>query len=213
MRSSRAFLSVLLLGATTWAAVACATPGASAPGSSPAADVPRTLGTTDPNPPEGAVIAQGTVLDAGGRIQLCLGAVAESYPPQCAGIPLEGWEWAGLEGAETSGDTRWGAYAVQGDYDGETFTVTGPPIMLALYDPMMAEDPTAGVAGVGDPAILAAAQDEVPDLLGDDFLSSAVADGWLWIDVVWDDGTWQRAADADFGAGAVVVRSALRELP
>ena len=61
------------------------------------------------------------------RSELCLGPVAESYPPQCSGIPLEGWSWEGVEGSETSGDVRWGTYAVQGTYDGESLTVTAPP--------------------------------------------------------------------------------------
>ncbi|MDQ2697611.1 MAG: hypothetical protein M3Y46_02355, partial [Actinomycetota bacterium] len=54
------------------------------------------LGSVSPVPPEGEVRAVGTVLDAGGDPQLCLGAIAESYPPQCSGIPLEGWTWDGV---------------------------------------------------------------------------------------------------------------------
>ncbi|WP_439593957.1 hypothetical protein [Microbacterium sp.] len=168
------------------------------------------LGDVWPNPPEGEVIAQGTVMDVGGEIELCLGAIAESYPPQCTGIPLDGWSWEGVEGSESAGDVTWGAYAVQGTYDGETFTNTQPPIMLALYDPMMVPDPTDGKPGQGSEDELAAIQDELPDLLGDDLLSSSVQDGWLFIDVVWDDGTRQDVADAVYGDDVVIVRSALR---
>ena len=180
---------------------------ADAPGSSS----PAPLGSVTPVPPAGEVSAVGTVLDAVGEPELCLGPVAESYPPQCSGIPLEGWTWDGVEGAESSGDVTWGAYAVQGTYDGEAFTVTQPPIMLALYDPMATEDPTGGEPGAGDEATLAAIQDELPDRLGDSYLSSYPQDGWLWVDVVWDDGTWQDAADAEYGPDVVIVRSALRE--
>ena len=157
-------------------------------------------------------MGQGTVMDAAGRAELCLGPVAESYPPQCSGIPLDGWTWEGIEGGETSGDVRWGAYAVQGTYDGESLTVTAPPIMLALYDPMPLPDPTGGEPGQGEEASLLALQEELPDRLGDEYLSSSVENGYLWVDVVWDDGTVQDAADAELGSDTVIVRSALRAL-
>jgi hypothetical protein len=165
-----------------------------------------------PAPPEGEVVGQGTVMDVGGEVELCLGPVAESYPPQCDGILLEGWSWDGLDGGESSGDVTWGAYAVQGTYDGDSLTVTAPPIMLALYDPMPFPDPTNGEPGEGDEATLQDLQDDLPDRLGDQYLSSWIDNGYLWIDVVWDDGTLQDAADAEFGADVVVVRSALRAL-
>lgn len=189
------------------AATACAT---AAPGSS---GEPRaSLGAVTPVPPEGEVTATGTVLDDGGDVRLCLGPVAESYPPQCSGIPLEGWSWSGVDGAETSGETTWGAYAVRGTYDGETFTSTQPPVLLALYDPIPLADPTEGRPGAGDDATLEAIQSELPDRLGSSYLASSPQNGWLWVDVVWDDGTWQDAADAEYGADLVVIRSAIRDM-
>lgn len=205
-RRHRRLLALVALAAASAASLAgCAT-------SSPAASDPATvaLGMVLPSPPEGEVIAQGTVMDAGGQVELCLGPVAESYPPQCSGIPLTGWSWDGIDGAETAGEVTWGAYAVQGTYDGETFAVTQPPIMLALYDPMMPDDPTGGEPGNGDETTLLALQEELPDRLGDAYLGSYPQDGWLWVDVVWDDGTWQQAADAEFGDDVVVIRSALQ---
>ncbi|SBS70929.1 hypothetical protein [uncultured Microbacterium sp.] len=189
---------------------ACATSSPSA-GSSDA-PVGHSLGSLWPAPPEGEVVGQGTVMDVDGTAELCVGAVMESYPPQCDGIPLKGWSWDGVDGSEAEGDVRWGTYAVQGTYDGEVLTVTQPPIMLALYDPMMPEDPTGGKAGAGEEAELLEIQEALPDLLGAEYLSSYPENGWLWVDVVWDDGTWQKAADDDYGKGVVVVRSALREL-
>jgi hypothetical protein len=62
----------------------------------------------------------GTVLDEGGSPQLCLGGVADSLPPQCDGVPIEGWTWDAVEGEETVGDVSWGDYHVVGTYDGET---------------------------------------------------------------------------------------------
>lgn len=156
--------------------------------------------------------AQGTVMDVAGDVELCLGAVAESYPPQCSGIPITNWTWEGIEGWEDSDDITWGSYAVQGTYDGEEFTVTETPIMLALYDPMMAEDPTGGQPGEGEEAELLSIQEELPDRLGEALLSSGPQDGWLWVDVIWDDGTWQDAADAEFGEKKVIIRSAIKAL-
>ncbi|MDR7111967.1 hypothetical protein J2X03_001844 [Microbacterium trichothecenolyticum] len=199
------------LGIAATAAVVLLAASACASGSPDGTPAPASLGAVTPIPPEGEVAATGTVLDTGGAAQLCLGAVAESYPPQCTGIPLEGWTWDGVDGAESSGEVTWGAYAVRGAYDGETFTSTQPPILLALYDPIRPEDPTGGRPGAGDEATLTAIQDELPDKLGDAYLASSAQDGWLWVDVVWDDGSWQEAADAEYGADTVIIRSAITE--
>lgn len=164
-----------------------------------------------PGLPDGEVRAQGLVLDDGSTPKLCLGAVAESAPPQCSGIPLEGWSWDGVDGSEDTGGTRWGTYAVYGTYDGESFAVTRPPIMLALFDPMPLPDPTEGKAGAGTEAELLEIQNELPERLGDEYFASHPENGWLWVDVLWDDGTWQDAADGEFGAGKVIIRSALFE--
>lgn len=205
LRRRAAAAAALALAALVLAS--CASPaGAGATGGATGGATP---GTDWPAVPTGEVVAQGTVMDVNGATELCLGAIAESFPPQCSGIPLEGWSWEGVEGAESSGDVTWGAYAVHGTYDGEGFTVTQPPVMLALFDPMMIEDPTGGRPGAGDDTELAGIQEDLPTLLGAELLSSSVIDGWLWVDVVWDDGTWQRAADADYGADRVIIRSAL----
>ncbi|GAA1989489.1 hypothetical protein [Microbacterium pumilum] len=208
MTGHRRNLLALALGAASVIALSgCATPSA-APAAS---DAPpgQSLGSLWPAPPEGDVVAQGTVMDVDGTAELCLGAVAESYPPQCSGIPLTNWSWDGVDGSETSGDVTWGTYAVQGTYDGEQFAVTQPPIMLALYDPMPAADPTGGKAGAGDEDELLQIQESLPDILGDAYLSSYPENGWLFVDVVWDDGTWQDAADDDYGDDVVIIRSAM----
>jgi len=207
MTRHRRHLLVALGAASVLALAGCAT--ATGQGAS---DAPpgASLGSLWPAPPEGEVLAQGTVMDVGGDVELCLGAVAESYPPQCSGIPISNWEWDAVEGSETSGEVTWGAYAVQGTYDGEEFSVTQPPIMLALYDPMPLPDVTNGEPGEGDEAMLLEIQDELPDILGEAYLGSYPDNGRLWIDVVWDDGTWQDAADDDYGDDVVVIRSALR---
>jgi hypothetical protein len=202
-RVSRRLGAVVAAVSVALVASSCASAG---PGDAPSS---APLGAVTPVPPDGEVAVTGTVLDAGGEVQLCLGAVAESYPPQCSGIPLEGWTWDGVDGAESSGDVTWGAYAVRGTYDGQTFTATEPPIMLALYDPIRPEDPTGGRAGAGEDETLAAIQEELPERLGASYLSSTPQNGWLWVDVIWDDGSWQKAADAEFGDDTVLIRSAM----
>ena len=59
--------------------------------------------------------------------QLCLGGVAESYPPQCGGIDVDGWSWDGVAGAESASGTTWATVSVVGTFDGATFTLTEPP--------------------------------------------------------------------------------------
>ncbi len=65
-----------------------------------------------------------TVLDAGEGAQLCLGGVAESFPPQCSGLPMTGWDWAEHREHDEAGGVRWGEFALTGTFDGTTFAVT-----------------------------------------------------------------------------------------
>ncbi|GAA1934948.1 hypothetical protein [Nocardioides hwasunensis] len=86
--------------------------------------------------PDGEVRTSGlvTVLDDGDGPELCLGAVAESFPPQCGGPKVADFEWGDV-GAEKAAGVTWGSYALTGTYDGTTFTVTDA-IPAALYDAM-----------------------------------------------------------------------------
>jgi hypothetical protein len=207
----------LLLAAASVLAVVSLSARASGPGSSPAPTntaVPsdQRLEKVTPSLPEGRVIGVGTVLDVAGDVQLCLGAVMESYPPQCSGVPLDDWSWDGVDGSETSGETTWGAYAVYATYDGERLTNTDPPIMLALFDPVAPEDPKGGVEGVTPEAELTSIQDDISERLGSDALTVGTDRGYVWLQVVWDDGTIQDAADAEFGDDVVIVTSSLREI-
>ncbi len=61
--------------------------------------------------------------------ELCVGGIADSYPPQCEGLRLEGWDWDAVEGEDEAQGARWGQFEVWGTYDGITFTVleAGPP--------------------------------------------------------------------------------------
>lgn len=170
------------------------------------------LATAQISPPRGDVVGTGTVLDIAGDVTLCLGPIAESYPPQCDGLPLMGWSWEGVDGFEESGDMRWGTYAVFGTFDGDVFTATQPPIMLALYDPIRPVDPTGGVSGETPAAELDEIASELPTALGDLLLATWTQDGYVWAQVIWDDGTLQNAADAQYGDDVVIIQSALRSL-
>lgn len=84
-------------------------------------------GDTDPDQ-EYAVMT--TILQEGdGEPELCLGGVAESYPPQCGGLAVIGLDWDDVADAETASGTTWGTAWVVGTYDAEagTFTLTRAP--------------------------------------------------------------------------------------
>lgn len=92
-------------------------------------DASTTTGPTEPS----ASATAGTVYEASTTVlespghgpQLCLGGVQESYPPQCGGPDIVGWDWSAVD-AESANGTTWGTYSVEGTWDGETFTLTGP---------------------------------------------------------------------------------------
>jgi len=91
------------------------------------ADVPSDPAGSSPNGTR--YEANATVLDDGSGPALCLGGVAESLPPQCDGIPLNGWSWDAVEGEQTASGVTWGEFHVVGTYDGTSFTLerAGPP--------------------------------------------------------------------------------------
>ncbi|NYE35560.1 hypothetical protein F4692_000664 [Nocardioides cavernae] len=140
MRIFAAAAALSLLGALA----ACSTEeGMRAVDDSAAGDATPDASGEAPRPvPDGEVRTAGlvTVLDNGSGPQMCLGAVAESYPPQCGGPELVDFDFGDV-GAEESGGTTWGQYALTGTFDGEAFTVTDA-IPAALYDTM--QEPAAG---------------------------------------------------------------------
>ncbi|MBC2931449.1 hypothetical protein [Nocardioides sp. zg-1228] len=143
MRILTAAAVLTVLGAAT----ACSTEAEMRAVDSAGSGEPSASSDGPPTPvPDGEVRTRGlvTVLDSGGGPELCLGAVAESYPPQCGGPTLEGFEWGDV-GAEEAGGVTWGQYAVTGTFDGTTFTVT-EATPAALYDPM--GDVEAGAGGL-----------------------------------------------------------------
>ena len=162
--------------------------------------------------PSGPVRTAGlaTVMDTGSP-ELCLGPVAESYPPQCGGPALLDWDWADHEGTyDQQGEVRWGTYVVTGTWDGEAFTAT-EAISGALYDPAMSTpSPTPTPATSWSDAELA---DIATELQSSPAVLSAYggegSEGHVLVDVYYDDGTLQAWADDTYGAGVVLVNAAL----
>jgi len=68
-----------------------------------------------------------TVLESPGHgPQLC-SEVATSYPPQCGGLDIEGWDWEAVDGEETANGVTWGSYHVTGTFARGRFMLTAPP--------------------------------------------------------------------------------------
>ena len=132
MRSSRLALALAL---SVTALAACGTEGDTKAVDPAGSGEPSSSAAPTPVP-DGPVRTNGliTVLDPGDGPQLCLGAVAESYPPQCGGPAVADFDWGDVGFEEASGVT-WGSYALTGTYDGTTFTATDA-IPAALYDAM-----------------------------------------------------------------------------
>lgn len=82
----------------------------------------------------GEVVGVGTVLEKGDEGAMLCFSVASSLPPQCSGPAIHGWDWAKVTGAESSGQVRWGDYAVTGTWDGTALTMTKPAVGRAEYE-------------------------------------------------------------------------------
>lgn len=88
----------------------------------------RPAAPTVPADYDGRFRAFATVLESPEHgPQLCH-AVMDSYPPQCGGPDVAGWDWSGVEHESASG-TRWGGYVLVGTFDGESFTLTEPAVV------------------------------------------------------------------------------------
>lgn len=210
MRLPTAPVHAAVLAATLLLLPACGS-ATNEPGAVPSSVAPA---VTAVPPAQAPVTGIGTVIEKpGSPPELCLGPVAESWPPQCEGIAISGWDWAtNPPDAQTDAGspvTKWGVYAVDGTFDGLTLTVSSA-VSLALYDAMA--EPSA--SPTTPPDLSAAEWDAVdaavrgvPGLISVERSGDA---GPVMVTVVHDDGSIQQWADASFGAGAVVVTSALR---
>lgn len=163
----------------------------------------------------GDVFGLGTVIQHGdSEPQFCLGPVRQSIPPQCSGPEIAGWDWATVDGHETSGTVTWGAYAMTGTWDGVRFTLKYAPAMLALFDPLPFVDPylDSSNAGVTAEARLREIQTAMNDSTSFRPLASSIENGYLFVTFTYDDGRLQRYLDQAYGADVVIVRPALHDV-
>jgi hypothetical protein len=198
VRALIAVAALLLIAACGTATTDAATDG----GDSSKPELPTAVPGAD-----GPVVGLGLVIDQDAGPELCLGPVAESYPPQCRGIPLEGWDWAEHRGDfDNAGGVRFGTFAVTGGFDGTTLTYESA-VSGALYDPMPRPEPTSSAAEQHSADELEAIGQQLQELPG--ALSTMPGDNLVVVDVVHDDGSLQDWADATYGAGLVFVHSGL----
>jgi len=155
------------------------------------------------------VLAIGTVLERDEGAVICVGAVAESAPPQCEGLGLvEGWNWAASD-PEEAGGVRWeDGFAVPGTYDAtaQTFAQTGEPLSLAVVN--LAQRPTPPDGDL-DEATIAAVQEGLSTIQGPNMLGASSERGTVVLHVTYDDGSVQAALDDIHGEGVVFVMPAL----
>ncbi len=154
--------------------------------------------------PDGEVRTSGlvTVLDNGTGAEVCLGAVAESYPPQCSGPAVAGFEWGDVGFEEASG-IRWGSYALTGTFDGTTFTATDA-IPAALYD-ALAEPPQEALGAACDTPATTDTTMATPEDMDATLAAASALPGYA---TTWLSGTTINVAVTKDAAGA---ESTLRE--
>jgi hypothetical protein len=162
MTGPRGFLLAVLF----LTAVAC---GEAAPATGPAAGPPSTPVTTAPPQRDEAqqYRTMATVLEAGDRGPRLCHALAESYPPQCDGPAIIGWDWDAVDGEETASGVTWVDAALVGTWDGEHFTVTRPVEAVSAWPEPPHEDTTPPAPAGDRPTAeeLYALQEEVDDVV------------------------------------------------
>lgn len=138
-------------------------------------------------PSDRKLMGRGTVLQKGEELpQLCLGAVAESYPPQCTGPILRNWDWSAANDSTTAAGVTWGSYAVTGRWDGSEFTLTDKPVALSPDSSALPSDkPLVDENGAGGELRLRQIQLELQSSTGSSILSSWVEKGYLVLNVIY----------------------------
>ena len=176
-------------------------------------------GASGPASPTGdELYAEATVLESNAHgPQLCLGGVAESFPPQCGGPDLVGWDWGEVGAFDRVSGTTWGGYVVIGRYDAEagTFTLTRPAVPSSEYDGPVPQPPEPPPAPAPEDRLSRTELEELHRELFDrtDAVYADAEQGRIALAVVHDDGTLQQQLDDEYGVGVVVVTSVLQPYP
>jgi len=219
-----------LTGAAVMATVVAAGCGtATGPGGASAGDSDST--TSGPAQTGSSVDADtlltgyGLVLQQDGEPpELCVGGVAESYPPQCGGPELVGLDWTDLPEHEKASGVTWGEASVVGTYDGARFTLVEPPTQEppdgpapepAAF-PQLCDDPFRGGDEdyASDSEAAQTAQNDLGGLLQsyDGYVTSWVSDGSSMFNVlVQGDAEEAHAAIREVWPGGLCVEQ--RDLP
>jgi hypothetical protein len=162
-------------------------------------------------PSPGELVGRGTVLQQGAELpKFCLGGVRESYPPQCSGPVIRNWDWSAVDESATASDVTWGEYELTGTWDGVAFTQTKEPIPLHDAAPPADPSPGDGPPGAGDELQLSQIQAELHSSADLSILGSWTTNGYLVLNVVYDDGALQSEMDSRYGPNLILVKSALR---
>jgi hypothetical protein len=147
----------------------------------------------------------------GGAPLLCLGPFAASLPPQCGGPVLRNWDWSEAGHFASAGGVMWGSYEVTGMLANGEFIQTRRPVPSTDASPPEAR-PVTGPPGNGKEMQLLLLQRELTSLRGQPILMSGAENGYLVIDVVYDDGSLQRELDSKYGPRIILIRSALKPI-
>lgn len=199
-------LRAVSLVATTGLLAACAQTTADPRSTSPSSSLSTAMPTSVPAA-KGEVTALAMVIEEDDGPRVCLGGVQESLPPQCDGPRLEGFQWSDVTSDEASGVEWAEPVRVTGTWDGTTLTLTAPAADEER------PDTTAGPAPRTTCDDAERIHDEIwrdEDSLPPGALSGYPGSGCVELFVTYDDGSIQRALDAKYGDGVVVVLSALR---
>lgn len=198
-------LRAVSLVAATGLLAACAQTTADPRSTSPSSSLSMAMPTSVPAA-KGEVTALAMVIEKDDGPRACLGGVQESLPPQCDGPRLEGFQWSDVTSDEASG-VKWAQpVRVTGTWDGTTLTLTEPAADEAR------PDTTAGPAPrttCDDAERIHGKVWRDEDSLPPGALSGYPGSGCVELFVTYDDGSIQRALDAEHGVGAVTVVSAL----
>ena len=177
----------------------------------PAAEPPKTAVQTSL---PGELTGSGMILQKGGNPPVfCLGAMTSSYPPQaCGGPVLRNWDWSAVTGYERVAGVTWGSYTVTGTWDNGEFVRTREPAPVSPTATGIpdAVRPVTGKPGTGNKARLMQIQHDLESAGGQPILTSGIQNGYLVILVAYDNGDIQRELDSKYGAGLILVRSALK---
>lgn len=176
------------------------------PATPPPSPAPRSASPVAPRevPPRpdllwtSATVRQGS---ANEEPQLCLGGVAQSYPPQCGGPPIAGWDWDDVTGETVASGVTWiDTVHVVGTYAAGVFTLQRRPSATRPVDagaepgptgdpfPELCDDPLRGAAESARKG--ARADDAAKDALGrhleamPGYVASWVSDGSAFMNVV-----------------------------